>query len=230
MKIIEKISPNQNERKDGMKPSMIILHYTGTKTSEEADIIYMTPDKVSPHYMLDRDGKITKYVDEDKRSWHAGLSSWNGIKDVNSASIGIEVVNGGHENGLEEFNADQIETLIELLKDIRSRWNIADHNILGHSDIAPGRKIDPGEKFPWHKLHEAGLGLMPRANHSSGELDTKIELFSALKSWGYDYTDDLDLMITEFRRHYMPESFGKNISDQQVYAALYSLLEQKNLT
>lgn len=230
MNIIKKQSPNQNERKDGMKPSMLILHYTGTKTSEEADAIYMTPDMVSPHYMVDIDGTITSYAKESMRSWHAGKSSWNGINDINSASIGIEVVNGGHENNLPDFEAVQIEALIKLIRDIRSRWNIADHNILGHSDIAPGRKVDPGEHFPWAVLSEAGIGLMPRLSHSSGEVDTPIELFSALKQWGYDYIDDFDLMVLEFSRHYLPEDFGKEIDEQKLYAAINSLIEQKDLT
>ncbi len=230
MNIIEKQSPNQNERKDGMKPSMLILHYTGTRTAEEANAVYMTPDQVSPHYMVDVDGTITSYVDEAMRSWHAGKSSWDGETDINSASIGIEIVNGGHENGLPDFPAEQIDALIALIKDIRSRWDIADHLILGHSDIAPGRKIDPGEHFPWRVLHEAGIGLMPRLSHSSGEIDTPVELFSALMQWGYDYTDDFDLMVQEFRRHYLPESFNQQVNEEVLYAAINSLIEQKNLT
>ncbi len=230
MKIIEKQSPNQNERKDGMKPFMLILHYTGTKTAEEADAVYMTPERVSPHYMIERDGGIIKYVDEDKRSWHAGKSSWAGYTDINSASIGIEVVNGGHEFGLEDFNDRQTGGLIELIRSIRSRWIIADHNILAHSDIAPGRKIDPGEKFPWRRLQEAGIGLMPEMTTLAGQLDTKIELYAALRDWGYDYTDDLELIIREFRRHYMPESFNDPVDDRYLYGALYSLIAQKKLT
>ena len=228
MKIIPKISPNQNERKNSIKPFMLILHYTGT-TAKQADAIYMTPDKVSPHYMIDEDATITRYVEEDKRSWHAGLASWAGCNDINSVSIGIEVVNGGHDAGLPEFSDIQIAGLIELIRNIRSRWDIADHNILGHSDIAPGRKIDPGEKFPWHALGEAGIGLMPKLGHLSGEVDTPHELFSALKRWGYDYTDDFELMVTEFRRHYLPETFGQSIEDGELYAAINSLIEQKKL-
>ena len=190
----------------------------------------MTPDRVSPHYMIDMDATITKYVEEDKRSWHAGLSSWAGQKDMNSASIGIEVVNGGHESGLPVFPDAQISGLIELIKDIRSRWSIADHNILGHSDIAPGRKIDPGEHFPWQKLCNAGIGLMPKSIHTSGEIDTPIELFSALRTWGYDYTDDLDLMMREFRRHYLSDDFNAPLDERKLYPAVYSLIEQKKLT
>lgn len=231
MKIVTKISPNQNERANGQTPSVLILHYTGTKTAQEADEVYMTPDRVSPHYMIDRDATITRYVDEEKRSWHAGLSSWAGQKDINSTSIGIEVVNGGHEAGLPDFPDVQIAGLIELINDIRSRWAIADHDVLGHSDIAPGRKIDPGEKFPWTKLHQAGIGLMPRDGASwAGEIDTKIELFAALRQWGYDYTDNLDQMIHEFRRHYLSHTFDEAYDERKVYAAINSLIEQKKLT
>ena len=230
MKPIDKKSPNCNERKDGAKPSMLILHYTGTKTAEEADAVYMTPDKVSPHYMIDQNATVTRYVDETLRAWHAGQSSWDGHKDINSVSIGIEVVNGGHDAGLPGFPEVQIKGLIELINDIRSRWNIPDCRVLGHSDIAPGRKIDPGEHFPWHLLQKAGIGLMPRDSLASGQIDTFVELYAALKQWGYDYTDDFDLIVHEFRRHYMPTDFGKSIDREKLYAAIHSLLEQKKLT
>lgn len=222
MKITTKQSPNQNDRKDGMNPYLLILHYTGTKTAEEADAIYMTPDRVSPHYMIDRNGSIISYVDEKKRSWHAGKSSWNGETDINSASIGIEIVNGGHEHELEEFPAVQIEKLIELINGIRSRWDIADHHVLGHSDIAPGRKIDPGEKFPWDLLHNSGIGLMPE---KGGLLEMTIA--EGLQKFGYDYSDDIDLLIIEFSRHYLADQFGI-ASDDDIKEALASLLAQKN--
>lgn len=228
--MIEKPSPNFNERKGVTAPYLLILHYTGTRTAEEADAIYMTTDHVSPHYMIDRDGTITKYVDEKNRAWHAGASSWNGFTDINSASIGIEIVNGGHENEFEDFPDIQIDKLIALIKEIRLRWPIPDCNILGHSDVAPGRKIDPGEKFPWSKLQEAGVGLMPQPGYPVSQIDTPVELFAALKEWGYDYTEDLDVLVTEFRRHYLPESFGTKIEDEIVYSAITSLLDQKKLT
>jgi len=224
--MIVKQSPNCNHRQGFTAPRFIILHYTGT-TAEEADHIYMSPDQVSPHYMIDENGIITRYVDETMRAWHAGKASWDGITDVNSASIGIEVVNGGHEKNLPAFPDIQIDRLIGLIKDIRSRWNIADHDILGHSDIAPGRKIDPGECFPWGALAEAGIGMMPDNTELTGELDTQIELFAALKNWGYDYTDDLEVLVTEFRRHYIPQDFDQPVDMRKIYSAMYSLQEKK---
>lgn len=225
-----KNSPNQNDRKGYEKPVMLILHYTGTKSAAEADQVYMTPEQVAPHYMIDKDGSITKYMEETARAWHAGQSSWDGIKDINSASIGIEVVNGGHEFGLEEFPEIQIQKLIELVTDIRSRHDIPDHYILGHSDIAPGRKADPGEKFPWGRLHQAGIGLIPQLGASSGQVDTTVELFASLREFGYDYTDDFDLIRREFVRHYLPDLFGQTIDDEILCKAIYSLSFQKNLT
>ena len=224
--MITKDSPNHNERNGFDAPRFIILHYTGT-THAEADRVYMTPDQVSPHYMIDTDGSVTQYVDETKRAWHAGKSSWDGIIDINSASIGIEIVNGGHDAGLPEFPRAQMDAVVSLIRDIRSRWNINDADILGHSDIAPGRKIDPGENFPWGFLSENGIGLMPDKTDLSGELDTMIELYAALKAWGYDYTDDIDVMITEFRRHYLPDTFGQRIDDAQIYCAVYSLQNKR---
>lgn len=220
--IIEKKSPNQNDRKDGMRPTMLILHYTGTKTEDEADEIYMMPDRVSPHYMINAQGRITQYVEEQKRSWHAGQSSWDGITDINSASVGIEIVNGGHEFGLEDFPEQQIEFLIALINRIKSRWNIPDHYILGHSDVAPGRKIDPGEKFPWKKLNAAGIGLMPQ---EGATLD--VSLADGLKKFGYDYTNDTDILKTEFCRHYLYDRYDQ-ASEEDVTQALASLLSQKS--
>ena len=230
MKLIDKKSPNCNERKDGALPIMLVLHYTGTKTAEEADAVYMTPDQVSPHYMIDQDANVTRYVDETLRAWHAGASSWAEHKDINSISIGIEVVNGGHEAGLPDFPEAQISGLIELINDIRSRWNIPDHMVLGHSDIAPGRKIDPGEHFPWEVLHRAGIGLLPRDSLASGQIDTFVELYAALKEWGYDYSHDFDLIVQEFRRHYIPHDLGKSLDLKKICAAIHSLHEQKKLT
>ena len=221
MKIIRKNSPNQNERKNLARPCILILHYTGTKTMEEADQIYMTPDQVSPHYMIDRDGSILQYVDEDKRSWHAGKSSWDGFTDINSASIGIEIVNGGHEFGLEPFSDVQIKYLIDLIKNILLRWDIPAHYILGHSDIAPGRKIDPGEHFPWGYLHKNGIGLMPDAGTTASR-----ELPDLFRAFGYDYANDLALLKTEFCRHYMADKMG-SATETEIANALQSLINQK---
>lgn len=201
-------SPNSDERAGGQSPSMIIIHYTGTLTSEEARLRFCDDapsdsiGRISPHYMIDGYGGIHKFVDEDRRAWHAGRASWGDITDVNSASIGIEIWNTGHDYDFEPFIPLQIEAVIDLIKDIRTRHNIPHKNILGHSDVAPGRKLDPGEKFPWRKLAEAGIGLMPDANYSASfEID---DFYGALKQYGYTYTNDQEILLKEFRRHFLP--------------------------
>ena len=148
-----KQSPNFNERKGCDKPSLIIIHYTGMKTAAEALERLCDPKaEVSAHYFIDEGGTQQQLVADDKRAWHAGVSEWEGITDVNSHSIGIELVNPGHEFGYREFPDEQIETLAELCKNLMQAYDIPVKNILGHADVAPGRKIDPGELFPWDKL------------------------------------------------------------------------------
>lgn len=222
MRIETFISPNQNERANRQKPSLIILHYTGTKTMTEAHKIYMTDGKVSPHYMIDKDGSIRAYVDEEKRAWHAGKSSWKKDTDINSSSIGIEIVNSGHEHALEEFPKIQIESLIELLHGIIARWDIKPQSILGHSDIAIGRKIDPGEKFPWEALRAVNIGLLPLDcdiifNYAADRLLTNI---------GYDPAMDLEARVTEFRRHYLRHSDLRAGVNNELLQALSSILHQ----
>jgi N-acetylmuramoyl-L-alanine amidase len=148
-------SPNGNERKlpSGTGPSLVVLHYTGMRTATDALERMCNPAaEVSAHYMIDEDGTVTQLVDEEHRAWHAGRSSWRGETDVNSASIGIELVNPGHEFGYRPFPEVQIEALLPLLSDIVQRRAIAPANVVGHSDVAPARKQDPGELFPWERL------------------------------------------------------------------------------
>lgn len=157
-----KPSPNFGERKNGAKPSLIILHYTDTQDMEEALTYLMVPEKeASAHYVVDYDGSILQLVDEDKRAWHAGVSQWNGITDVNSHSIGIEIVNPGHTYGLQPYPQVQIDAVKQLCRDIMARWEIKPEGVLGHSDVAPGRKIDPGKFFPWAEFEAEGLAKRP---------------------------------------------------------------------
>lgn len=152
MQIIKTPSPNFGARRDDAKPYIIVLHYTGMENAKVAlDRMCDEQSEVSAHYMIDEAGAIFQLVDEDKRAWHAGVSSWNGQEDINSHSIGIEMVNRGQD----EYPDAQINSVIKLCLDIKSRYEIK--CVLGHSDIAPTRKIDPGEQFPWHKLREAGI-------------------------------------------------------------------------
>ncbi len=219
--IVEKKSPNQDERLNGIFPTVLILHYTGLKNQEEADQLYMTPGCVAPHYMINESGAVTNYVLEEKRSWHAGIATWDGMNDLNSHSIGIEICNGGHKYGLPEYPVQQITRLIELIHHIRSRWDIPNHYILGQSDVAPGRKIDPGENFPWRKLHEAGIGLMPQE-----KVDLQIPIEQAFRQFGYNTAIGLDIIKTEFCRHYLYDKFT-TATEENIRSAIACLLKQK---
>jgi len=152
-------SPNFNARPDGVSPDMLVLHYTGMETCAASLERLCAPEaEVSCHYAVDLDGSIIQMVDENDRAWHAGASGWCGVSDNNGRSIGIEIQNKGHEFGYHEFPAIQMDAVIALCHDILSRHAIPARNIVGHSDIAPGRKLDPGERFDWKLLHENGIG------------------------------------------------------------------------
>ena len=152
-------SPNHGERAGGLKPDMIILHYTGMETAAAAlDWLCREESQVSSHYFVHEDGRVDQLVAEDRRAWHAGKSSWKGETDINSRSIGIEIANAGHPGGLPDFPPEQIDAVVELCRNCGERWSIAPERVLAHSDIAPIRKVDPGEKFPWERLHAGGVG------------------------------------------------------------------------
>ncbi|HNQ91414.1 MAG TPA: N-acetylmuramoyl-L-alanine amidase [Alphaproteobacteria bacterium] len=233
-----KQSPSQNfdVRADGQNPSYIILHYTGTKTAEEAEARFCNDNpqdqigRIAPHYMIDGVGQWIKFIEEDKRAWHAGKAQWKDITDMNSASIGIEIWNSGHEFDCEDFLPKQIDSLVELIENIRTRWNIPNANILGHSDIAPGRKIDPGEKFPWRKLEIYGVGLMPDMGDPSSEAEAMVSapesFYQALRDYGYTYTDDQTVLLREFRRHFLPKLLDNQELDLETCAAILSLARQ----
>ncbi len=235
---IDQPSPNFDLRAPGTRPQFIILHYTGTQTADEARSVYLnnSPDpsfgRVSTHYMIDLDGTITRHVDEDKRAWHAGKSYWQGFSDLNSWSIGIEVVNAGHLHGLPLFPSEQIEALAKLCKTILSRYGMGLFDVLAHSDIAVTRKIDPGENFPWEKLAELGVGFWPKPN-TSDELAAKDalgieELAQAmLTRMGYDPDLPFTEIVTAFQRRYHPEIFKESgsvgIMDEITLARLICL-------
>ena len=152
-------SPNTGDRKKGSRPRLILLHYTGMPTAEKAIHWLAHPkSKVSCHYVIDDTGEITQMVPEGMRAWHAGVSHWAGETDINSASIGIEIQNPGHEHGYPDFPAEQMQAVAALCRDIAQRRAIRAESILAHSDVAPGRKIDPGEKFDWAWLAANGVG------------------------------------------------------------------------
>ena len=156
-------SPNFGERRGGVSPTLIILHYTGMKTAEEALERLCDPvAEVSAHYMVYEDGTLVQMVEEDKRAWHAGVSQWGDITDVNSHSIGIEIVNPGHEWGYRPFPQVQIDAVKDLCRGVMDRWGIQPDGVLGHSDVAPGRKVDPGELFPWDEFEAEGLAFVEK--------------------------------------------------------------------
>ncbi len=165
-------SPNIEPRLKGLTPKILIMHYTGLETVERAIDVLSRPDcKVSCHYVVDVDGSITQMVAEEHRAWHAGVSFWRGETDINSASIGIEIQNPGHTHGYPDFPAAQMRSVARLAADIVRRHGMAKSNVLAHSDIAPGRKIDPGEKFDWKGLadEEIGLWVEPALLNSADE-------------------------------------------------------------
>lgn len=231
-------SPNFGERRDGIRPDMIVLHYTGMANGAEAEAWLANPaSEVSSHYVVREDGTIVQMVPEAARAWHAGAGRWAGRDDINSQSIGIEIVNGGHDYGLPGFPDGQIEAVITLCKDIVSRRDIAAHRILGHSDTAPGRKVDPGERFDWARLYGAGIGHWvepaPVAGGrflSAGESGQPVEaLQSMLALYGYDVeiNGDFDAQtercVNAFQRHFRPERID-GVADMSTIDTLHRLL------
>ena len=236
-------SPNLDERKDGRPPNLILLHYTGMQSGEEALARLTTAvSKVSSHYVVFEDGRIVQCVPEDKRAWHAGESSWAGESDVNSQSIGIEIVNPGHEFGYRDFPLRQTAAVISLCKSIITRRGpISAERILGHSDVAPSRKQDPGEKFPWELLSESGIGHWVRAAPLDLEGNTLKpgdrgepvnRMQRTLRSYGYgiaetgSYDDATRDVVTAFQRHFRPARVD-GIADPSTLLTLRALIETR---
>ncbi|WP_439634017.1 N-acetylmuramoyl-L-alanine amidase [Glycocaulis sp.] len=206
-------SPNFNDR--SLPVSMLVLHYTGMETGRAAiDRLADPAAKVSAHYVVEEDGSVIAMVDETKRAWHAGLSYWRGITDINSASIGIEIVNGGHDFGLPDYPPAQISAVTALSREIIARHAIAPVNVVGHSDIAPGRKIDPGEKFPWEMLAREGVGLWPDgAVPARPDEPRAADLLNAI---GYNPDLPLSILLTEFQRRYRPVRLDGVLDDERM--------------
>lgn len=237
------ISTNFNDRAGGVAPTILILHYTGTLSAQEAEDYYMNvrhhaaSGPISPHYMIDKDGTITQFVDEDKRAWHAGKSFWDGADDINSHSIGIELVNPGHDRGYHAFPQLQMDALAALTKEITARHNIPPHRVLGHSDVAPVRKPDPGELMDWAWLAGQGIGLWPKpaqADYDGGDqlLAKKDALRQAFTAYGYDPKMALPEIVRTFQQHYHTELFATpallSTPDRETAARLHWLLNHKN--
>lgn len=231
-------SPNHGERKDGRRPEMLILHYTGMPSETEALQWLCNPvSQVSAHYFVFEDGRVLQLVPEARRAWHAGVSHWDGESDINSASIGIEIANQGHPAGLPPFGDAQIESVIALCRDIVGRWRIRPDRVLGHSDVAPGRKIDPGENFPWRRLHEGGVGhwvspepIRDGRFFSRGDRGMPIEALQAMLAlYGYPmrisgvFDEETETVVAAFQRHFRPERID-GVADASTITTLRNVI------
>ncbi|MEY3906793.1 MAG: hypothetical protein RIR59_1616, partial [Pseudomonadota bacterium] len=206
--------------------SMVVLHYTGMIDAASAIQRLADPEaKVSAHYVVAEDGQIIRMVDEAHRAWHAGRSWWRGTSDVNSASIGIEIVNPGHEFGYRPFPEVQIDAVIRLVGAIVPRYGITRGNVVGHSDVAPARKDDPGELFPWARLARLRLALPRPTKNLMDPHWTDAGFLLALERFGYDVTDGT-AAVRAFQRRFRPEMID-GIIDGECRAILLALLLPK---
>jgi len=215
--MIERPSPNCGPRPDGVPVDMLVLHYTGMRSAEEALARMCAPAaKVSAHYCIDEDGSVIRLVPEDNRAWHAGVSYWRGETDINSRSIGIELVNPGHEFGYRPFPEVQITALTLLVSAILRRHPIPPRNVVGHSDIAPSRKRDPGELFDWPRLARVGIGLWPEP--SAG---TPADVPRMLAEYGYRAEEKG--AVKAFQRHFRPARID-GVPDEETANLMAGLL------
>ena len=232
-------SPNHDARTAPI--DILLLHYTGMTTDEEALARLTDPEaKVSSHYFVYEDGRMCQLVPEARRAWHAGLSSWRGATDINARSIGIEIVNPGHQYGYRDFPDTQIEATIALCRDIVARRRIRRERVLAHSDVAPTRKDDPGERFPWDRLAAAGVGLWvepapisPGRTLSANDRGTEVEeLQRKLARFGYAaevsrvYDDNTRSVVTAFQRHFRPARVD-GLADVSTHDTLARLLAKR---
>ena len=232
-------SPNHGERVGHGRPDMIVLHYTGMATAEDAleRLRSLEAPRVSSHYLVYEDGRIFQLVPETRRAQHAGISSWEGETDINSRSVGIEIVNPGHDGGYPDFPDRQIGAVIALCRDILKRRPMRADRVVAHSDVAPSRKQDPGEKFPWRQLHEAGIGhwvepapLMEARGLSVGDSGAAVaELQGLLARYGYGipspgpFDRPMHDVVVAFQRHFRPARVD-GIADASTVDTLRRLL------
>ena len=242
LKLTQHWSPSFDIRPSHFAVDMLVLHYTGMRDAATALERLCDPkSKVSSHYLIDEHGTSYQLVQESHRAWHAGDSHWSGEKDINSLSIGIELVNPGHELNYTVFPEEQMISLENLIADIRTRHLIPDHRILGHSDVAPFRKRDPGELFDWHRLASKGIGLWPTREHATDTNETAlklgvesaqvVEVQRSLAVFGYQleetgrYDTDTEKVVIAFQRHFRPNQID-GIFDQVCADKLLDLLNQ----
>ncbi len=219
MRIIPAPSPNHDARPDGAPIDMLVLHYTGMQTGAAALARLRDPAAgVSAHYVVEEDGRVFALVDESRRAAHAGVSFWRGHTGLNARSIGIEIVNPGHEHGYRDFPVLQMAALADLCEAILARHPIPPRNVVGHSDIAPDRKQDPGELFDWQGLASQGIGVWPRAPAAPVP-----DITAALGAIGYRDDLPLPVLITAFQRHWRPARVD-GIADEETRAMIGAVL------
>ncbi|MEX1147874.1 MAG: N-acetylmuramoyl-L-alanine amidase [Sphingomonadales bacterium] len=243
--MVSALSPNFGPRAPGLQIDMLVLHYTGMASMADALARMCDPGaQVSAHYMIDEDGTVYRLVEEAQRAWHAGVSLWAGERDINSVSIGIELVNPGHPypgytGGYRPFAEAQMQSLEALARDIVVRHAIPGHRVLGHSDVAPGRKTDPGELFDWERLARAGIGIMPA--QAGGEYGPALapgmtggavrDFQRSLALFGYGigdtgvFDEETVSVTTAFQRHYR-RTLVDGVADGETRARLGSLVVQ----
>ena len=232
-------SPNHGERRGYARPDCLVLHYTGMPTAEAALALLRNPaSEVSCHYFVFEDGRIVQLVGEERRAWHAGKGFWKGERDLNSASIGVEIVNPGHDGGLPPYPEAEIAATIALARDIVTRHLIAPERVLAHSDIAPARKRDPGELFPWERLWRAGIGhwtapVPPDGGalfkpEEEGQPVRALQAMLALYGYGVELSGVFDrqtrLALAAFQRHFRPQRVDGE-ADRSTIATLRALIE-----
>jgi len=245
LKSIEEFpSPNHGPRVGGEPVDILLLHYTQMQSGEVALNWLCDPrSKVSSHYLVFEDGRVVRMVDEERRAHHAGVSLWAGESDINSRSIGIEIVNPGHEGGYRPFPNAQIDAVIALCGDILARHPIPPERVLGHSDVAPLRKQDPGELFPWRRLHGEGIGhyVVPEptirgVSLAAGARGTAVGLLKQrFRQYGYgladtdEFDDEMVAVVTAFQRHFRPEQIDgiADLSTQMTLDHLLAALSQR---
>ena len=232
-------SVNFGERALDLTIDMLVLHYTGMQSAKAAiDWLRNEASEVSCHYVVEESGNILQLVPENKRAWHAGKSEWQGIKDTNSRSVGIEIVNCGHDHGYPDFPKKQISSVIELCRDISKRHPIPPRNVVAHSDVSPGRKQDPGEKFPWDSLFESGIGAWVEEDLNSepfaypGQSSEETASLRALLSvYGYgidvlpEYDAHTEDCVRAFQRHFR-QSRVDGVADIGTYRTLEKLISR----
>ena len=223
---IERPSPNCDARPAGQAIDILLLHYTGMASGHAALERLCDPSaKVSAHYCIDEDGTCHRLVPEHRRAWHAGAAFWAGARDINARSIGIELVNPGHSFGYRPFPEAQMATLIALGREIVARHGIPTARVLGHSDVAPLRKEDPGELFDWQGIAAAGIGLWPPEGDQPDRIPSEDEIKASLARVGYGYLDeDFAAVLRAFQRHFRPAAVT-GVVDRETAGRLSALID-----